>query len=94
MGAIFDQACILDQVKCDGSGSCWIYDTDFISRGIVWAGVIVKGISALCFAITYLIYRSSLVKEEVDQMTLSVSQDGHDYDNHGYVNDNTSKTHM
>ena len=73
MGAIFDTACILMQENCDGSdGSCWIYDTEFISEGLVWAGVIVKSFSSLCFLVTYLLYAFKTDKVNMDTIELTV----------------------
>jgi hypothetical protein len=65
IGAIFDTACLVMQEKCDGTGSCWIYDTQFISEGIFWACVIVKSISTLGFILSLLLYKAPPHEEEV-----------------------------
>ena len=85
------------QEKCDGTGSCWIYDTEFISVAIVWTGVIVKGVSTLCFLIIYIMYRHPSSEEDEDPITMDVSQHPTTQmtvDDFLYVNDATSKTYI
>ena len=56
-GIVFDTACLVWQEKCDGRGSCWIYDTEFLAAGIFWACVVVKLISSLGFLLALILYR-------------------------------------
>ena len=69
IGAVFDTSCLILQEKCDGYGSCWIYDTAFISSGIFWTCLIVKAISALGFSLALLLYKPP--KTEVLELDIS-----------------------
>ena len=41
LAAIFDSACDVFQYKCGEKGSCWVYDSDFLAKGLcIWVVVI------------------------------------------------------
>ena len=81
LGAIFDVACLLYQETCEGQGSCWVYDTQFISEGIVWACLVVKSVSGLSFLLALICYKAPdntsdeinmIVEEEKGKQNLAV----------------------
>ena len=70
-GIVFDTACLVWQEKCDGRGSCWIYDTQFLAEGIFWACVIVKLISSAGFFLALVLYRPP-PPEQADDAAMTV----------------------
>ena len=70
-GIVFDTACLVWQEKCDGRGSCWIYDTQFLAEGIFWACVIVKLISSAGFFLALVLYRPP-PPEQTDDAAMTV----------------------
>ncbi len=56
-GAILDEACIVWQKSCDGSGSCWIYDNHKMGLLVFVLSLVVKIISTGSFLIAAAVYK-------------------------------------
>ena len=75
-GALFDKSCIAWQEKCEGTGSCWIYNSDDLAVGLTLVIIIVTFFNALCFFLAFIIYKPPPEEEPV-VMEVSMGEDNH-----------------
>ncbi|EDV19629.1 uncharacterized protein TRIADDRAFT_968, partial [Trichoplax adhaerens] len=59
IGAFIDRSCILWAKNCNGTSTCWVYDSKSISYYVVGTTAVVKFLGAICFFISWRYYKQS-----------------------------------
>jgi len=57
LGKIFDNACLLWKYECGERGSCWVYDSNYLSKGLAIVMVFSKIIIVTCYFIALRYYQ-------------------------------------
>ncbi|RDD42635.1 Solute carrier organic anion transporter family member 4C1 [Trichoplax sp. H2] len=76
VGAFIDRSCTLWTKDCDGSSTCWVYDSRSISYHVVGTIAVIKFLGAICFFISWRYYkhddtkRNSTEEEEKENRML------------------------